>query len=131
MLGRTRVIRSTIKKECCELERLWVDCAAYEIPLSQSERVNSFPSKIHYQHATTTGGIYLDYELMRTPFLRCHHGSWQVIPGDELHPRHLSLRASGRPNPLVFELDSNELYDVVSKVIIYLFCFVYYERVLR
>lgn len=42
----------------------------------------------------------------------------EVIPGDELHPRHLSLRASGRPNPLVFELDSNELYDVVSKGIV-------------
>ena len=39
---------------CCGLERLYVDCAAYKIPLSQSERVNSYPRKIHYQHATPT-----------------------------------------------------------------------------
>lgn len=36
--------------------------------------------------------------------------------GDELHPRFLSLRAVGRPNPLVIELDSDELYDLVAQV---------------
>ncbi|CAM9722121.1 unnamed protein product, partial [Hapterophycus canaliculatus] len=39
----------------------------------------------------------------------------EVIPGDERHPRALSLRATGRPNPVVFELDSDELYEIVSK----------------
>lgn len=39
----------------------------------------------------------------------------QVVPEDEHHPRFLSLRASGRQNPLTFELDSDELYDILSK----------------
>ncbi|CAM9936053.1 unnamed protein product, partial [Scytosiphon promiscuus] len=42
----------------------------------------------------------------------------EVIPGDERHPRVLTLRATGRPNPLVFELDSDELYEIVSKGIV-------------
>lgn len=39
-----------------------------------------------------------------------------MVPGDASHPRFLSLRASARPNPLVIELDSDELYDTISTV---------------
>lgn len=39
----------------------------------------------------------------------------QVVPGDSQHPRLLSLRAAGREKPLTFELDSDDLHDVVSK----------------
>lgn len=40
----------------------------------------------------------------------------QAVPGDSLHPRLLSLRAAGRDYPLTFQLDSDDLYDIVSKV---------------
>eukprot|EP00752_Nemacystus_decipiens_P008608 g7687.t1 len=42
----------------------------------------------------------------------------EVVPGDSHHPRRLSLRAAGREHLLTFELDCDELYDVVSKGIV-------------
>ncbi|CBN75797.1 hypothetical protein Esi_0181_0027 [Ectocarpus siliculosus] len=42
----------------------------------------------------------------------------EVVPGDSVHPRVLSLRSAGRANPLVFELDSDDLYDILSQGIV-------------
>ncbi|CAM9609676.1 unnamed protein product [Ectocarpus sp. 8 AP-2014] len=42
----------------------------------------------------------------------------EVVPGDSVHPRVLSLRSTGRANPLVFELDSDDLYDILSEGIV-------------
>ncbi|CAM9407376.1 unnamed protein product [Ectocarpus fasciculatus] len=42
----------------------------------------------------------------------------EVVPGDSVHPRVLSLRSTDRANPLVFELDSDDLYDILSEGIV-------------
>ncbi|CAM9681945.1 unnamed protein product [Ectocarpus sp. 4 AP-2014] len=42
----------------------------------------------------------------------------EVVPGDSVHPRVLSLRSAGRANPLVFDLDSDDLYDILSEGIV-------------
>eukprot|EP00903_Cladosiphon_okamuranus_P010543 g9973.t1 len=42
----------------------------------------------------------------------------EVVPGDSQHPRLLSLRANGRDHPLTFQLDSDDLYDILSTGIV-------------
>ena len=51
LLGLFDRLRDAVAWKCSRLK-----CAAYKIPLSQSERLNSHPGRIHYQHATTTAG---------------------------------------------------------------------------
>ena len=51
LLGLFDRLRDAVAWKCSRLKY-----AAYKMPLSQSERLNSHPGRIHYKHATTTAG---------------------------------------------------------------------------
>ena len=59
---------------CCGLEILQVDCAAYKIPLAY-QRVNSYPRKIHHQHAIHYGvahTVTLQFQMQYRQVYSCN-----------------------------------------------------------